>query len=273
MALPTLAIGVLPTYRSIGNAAPLLLLTMRVMQGVAIGGEAPGAWVFVAEHARPERVGFAVGTLTCGLSSGIFLGSLIATGMTLAFGQAQIANELWRLPFVAGGAFGFIAMFVRRWLEETEMRRRSLVSQELPLQKVLRSHRPAIVASVLSTWMLTATILVLILMTPSLFQNVFRLSPADVQLANLAGTAALCLSTFGVAVATDRFGSRRVTVVVLPFLVICHLRLIYSEWPIALGKISFGGLDWNANVDEASPATCRAAVCASRRQFPLPGTR
>ena len=77
MAIPTLLIGFLPTYRSIGVAAPLLLLTMRVMQGIAIGGEAPGGWVFVAEHARRGHAGFAVGLLTAGLSCGILLGSLV----------------------------------------------------------------------------------------------------------------------------------------------------------------------------------------------------
>jgi MFS family permease len=229
MALPTLAIGLLPTYRSIGIAAPLLLLLMRVMQGIAIGGEAPGAWVFVAEHARPERVGFAVGMLTCGLSSGILLGSLMTTGLSLTFGPTQIANGLWRLPFVAGGVFGFIAMFLRRWLQETpvfeEMRTRALVSRKLPLQTVLQSHRRAIVASVLCTWMLTAAIVVLILMTPSLLQNMLRLSPAYVQLANLAGTAALCLSVFAVGAATDRFGIRRVALVLLPLLVIATYAL------------------------------------------------
>jgi hypothetical protein len=60
MAIPTFLIGVLPTYQSIGIAAPVLLLLLRVLQGIAIGGEAPGAWVFVAEHARRGRVGFAV---------------------------------------------------------------------------------------------------------------------------------------------------------------------------------------------------------------------
>jgi MFS family permease len=54
MALPTLAIGLLPTYASVGIVAPLLLLLMRILQGAAIGGEVPGAWVFVAEHV-PEK--------------------------------------------------------------------------------------------------------------------------------------------------------------------------------------------------------------------------
>jgi hypothetical protein len=55
MAVPTLVIGLLPTYASIGVAAPLLLLAMRVLQGAAIGGEMPGAWVFVAEHVPARR--------------------------------------------------------------------------------------------------------------------------------------------------------------------------------------------------------------------------
>jgi MFS family permease len=87
MAIPTLLIGLLPTYQSIGVAAPVLLLLMRIMQGVAIGGEAPGAWVFVAEHARRGRAGFAVGLLTSGLSFGILLGSLMATYLNRSFSQ------------------------------------------------------------------------------------------------------------------------------------------------------------------------------------------
>src|SRR5882762_1510782 len=105
MAIPTLLIGFLPTYQSIGAAAPLLLLAMRVMQGIAIGGEAPGGWVFVAEHARRGLVGFAIGLLTSGLSCGILLGSLVATAVNMAFTQTQIADGLWRLLFVIGGVF------------------------------------------------------------------------------------------------------------------------------------------------------------------------
>jgi predicted MFS family arabinose efflux permease len=142
----------------------------------------------------------------------------------MAFSQAQIASGFWRLPFVIGGVFGFIAMLLRRWLEETpifeKMRRQAAFSRELPVRTVLRSHRPAIAASMISTWMLTAAIVVAILMTPSLLENTFRLAPHDVQMANLAGTAALCLSTVFVGAATDRFGIRRVAIAVLLLLII-----------------------------------------------------
>ncbi|SUX75764.1 transport protein [Citrobacter freundii] len=70
MAIPTLAIGLLPTYASMGILAPLLLLLMRILQGAAIGGEVPGAWVFVAEHVPERRIGIACGTLTAGPDGG-----------------------------------------------------------------------------------------------------------------------------------------------------------------------------------------------------------
>lgn len=90
MALPTLAIGMLPTYATIGITAPLLLLLMRVLQGAAIGGEVPGAWVFVAEHVPRKRIGIACGTLTAGLTAGILLGSLVATVMNTTLGHQAI---------------------------------------------------------------------------------------------------------------------------------------------------------------------------------------
>lgn len=73
MAVPTLVIGMLPTYESIGVAAPVLLLLMRILQGAAIGGEMPGAWVFIAEHTPEQRYGLGVGTLTSGITGGILL--------------------------------------------------------------------------------------------------------------------------------------------------------------------------------------------------------
>lgn len=216
MAIPTFLIGILPTYRSIGIAAPLLLLLLRILQGVAIGGEAPGAWIFVAEHARQGRVGFAIGWLTCGLSFGVLLGSLMSTCLSRVFSPAQVAAGAWRIPFLVGGVFGLIAMWLRRWLAETpvfeELRRRAALSRQLPLRVVLREHMQAVITSILSTWVLTAAIVVVILMTPVLLPQLFGVAPFQAQLASLLGTAALCIATVIVGSATDRFGIIRVAV-------------------------------------------------------------
>ncbi len=114
MAVPTLLIGLMPTYATLGYAAPLLLLVFRILQGAAIGGEAPGAWVFVAEHVPPGRVGLACGMLTGGLTLGILLGSLMALLINSVFEPATVADWAWRLPFLIGGAFGLAPLCLRR---------------------------------------------------------------------------------------------------------------------------------------------------------------
>ena len=122
-----------------------------------------------------------------------------------------------------GGVFGFLAMFLRQWLGETpvfeEMRMRAAASRELPLRVTLRNHRRAVVTSAISTWVLTAVIVVVILMTPVLLQKLFGLASCGTQMANLAGTAALCLSTVMIGAATDRFGMRRVSVPALTLMI------------------------------------------------------
>jgi MFS family permease len=211
MALPTLAIGLLPTYAVLGMLAPLLLLVLRVLQGIAVGGEVPGAWVFVAEHVPRRRVGLACGSLTAGLTAGILLGSLVAGGVHAWFTPAQVEQGAWRLPFLLGGAFGLMAVWLRRYLAETpvfeELRRRQALEQRLPLAVVLREHRRSVVGSMALTWMLTAAIVVLILMLPTLAQTRFGVPAASALHANTGATLALTLGCIGAGWLCDRIGA------------------------------------------------------------------
>jgi MFS family permease len=89
---------------------------MRVLQGAAIGGEMPGAWVFVAEHVPARRYGFAVGTLTAGITGGILLGSLVAVAINTHYAPADVHDFAWRIPFILGGVFGLVSVYLRRFL-------------------------------------------------------------------------------------------------------------------------------------------------------------
>ncbi|ULU23509.1 MFS transporter [Dyella terrae] len=211
MALPTLAIGLLPVYASVGLLAPLLLLIMRVVQGVAIGGEVPGAWVFVAEHAPRGRVGFACACLTSGLTVGILIGSLTAAWINHHLTPAEVLAWGWRAPFLLGGVFGFIAVWLRRWLSETpvfaQLRERKALSRELPLRNVLASHGGSVVLSMAVTWMLTAAILVLILMLPSLVQKSFGMAPDVAFLGNSIAAFSLGVGCIAFGWLVDRIGA------------------------------------------------------------------
>ncbi|PHM37246.1 MFS transporter [Xenorhabdus innexi] len=214
MALPTLIIGMLPTYETIGIAAPLLLLFMRIMQGAAIGGEVPGAWVFVAEHVPHKHIGFACGILTAGLTLGILLGSLIATAITSFYNRHEVLNWAWRLPFFLGGIFGLCAMYLRRWLHETpifkEMQARKALSDGLPLKSVIQNHKRAITVSMLLTWLLSAGIVVVILMAPSYMQTVFHLEQSMTLKANSLAIVALVIGCVLTGHLCDKWGAGKV---------------------------------------------------------------
>ncbi|MBL0522928.1 MFS transporter [Aeromonas enteropelogenes] len=211
MALPTLLIGLLPTYAALGIAAPLLLLLLRILQGAAIGGEVPGAWVFVAEHVPARRIGLACGTLTAGLTAGILLGSLVATAINRSMSPSDVSEWGWRLAFVLGGVFGIVAMYLRRWLHETpvfaEMQANKSLAEELPLKTVLREHKGSVVVSMLLTWLLSAGIVVVILMTPTYLQKVYGITPAEALTANSLAIVALTLGCIAYGRLIDSLGS------------------------------------------------------------------
>lgn len=214
MSLPTLAIGLLPTYAVIGIWAPVLLLGLRILQGAAIGGEVPGAWVFVSEHVSARHVGFACGTLTAGLTGGILLGSLVATAVNQAYAPAELLSSGWRVPFIIGGLFGLLSVWLRQWLHETpvfkEMQARQMLAAELPLKAVVRDHRSAVILTMAMTWLLSAAIVVMILMTPILVQKLYAI-PATVALqANSIATLFLTLGCIVFGALSDRFGAGRV---------------------------------------------------------------
>ncbi|MBZ6065380.1 MFS transporter [Aeromonas schubertii] len=213
MALPTLLIGLLPTYAVLGIAAPILLLALRILQGAAIGGEVPGAWVFVAEHVPTRRIGFACGVLTGGLTAGILLGSLVATAINKGMSPTDVSQWGWRLAFVLGGVFGIVAMYLRRWLHETpvfaEMQANKALADELPLRTVLREHKGGVIVSMLLTWLLSAGIVVVILMTPTYLQKIHAIAPADALQANSLAILALTAGCIFYGRLCDAIGSGR----------------------------------------------------------------
>ena len=217
MAIPTLAIGLLPTYATAGLAAPLLLLMMRILQGAAIGGEVPGAWVFVAEHVPARRIGIACGTLTAGLTVGILLGSVVATLINTQLTVQAIHSGGWRIPFLLGGIFGLVAMYLRRWLQETpiflEMQQRKALAQELPIKSVVLKHKPAVVVSMLLTWLLSAGIVVVILMSPVWLQKQYGFAPALTLQANSVATVMLCVGCLLAGLVVDKVGASKTFIV------------------------------------------------------------
>jgi len=195
MAASTLGIGLLPTYQAVGIVAPFLLLFFRILQGIAIGGELPGAWTFVTEHVPPNRVGLVCGTVCCGLTLGILLATSAAAGVTSTLSLDDTQAWGWRLPFLLGGLFGLAGMKLRRMLNETpvftSLRQRRMLVPELPLGAVLKTEGRGVVRSVFVTWVLSSVV-VLTIMLPMTLHGTFGFEKESALCA--ASISTLCLA-------------------------------------------------------------------------------
>jgi MHS family proline/betaine transporter-like MFS transporter len=117
MAVPTFLIGVIPDYQQIGVTASVLLVLLRLAQGISVGGEYTTSIVFVVERSLPQRRGFMGTWCLFGTCAGTLLGSAIATLLTSVLPRDVMRAWGWRLPFIFGLAIGIVGLYIRRDLE------------------------------------------------------------------------------------------------------------------------------------------------------------
>jgi MFS family permease len=114
----TALVGVLPSYASIGVAAPVMLITLRLLQGLAIGGEYGGAATYVAEHAPPGRRGLYTSWIQTTATLGLFLSLLVILGCRLVLGD-EFEDWGWRLPFLFSIFLLAVSVYIRLQLQES----------------------------------------------------------------------------------------------------------------------------------------------------------
>ena len=119
MSGATLLIGLLPTYTSIGVAAPLLLLGLRCLQGFSAGGEYGGGAVYLAEYADPARRGFTVTFMAWSGVLGFLLGSVTVTVLQATLPAAAMDSYGWRIPFLLAAPLGLVGLYIRLRLDDT----------------------------------------------------------------------------------------------------------------------------------------------------------
>ncbi len=121
MGFSTFAVGLLPTYASIGWAAPILMVSLRLLQGLALGGEYGGAATYVAEHAPPDKRGYDTSWIQTTATLGFFL-SLLVIGLCRFTGwltAAEFAEWGWRLPFLVSLILLIFSVYIRLKLNES----------------------------------------------------------------------------------------------------------------------------------------------------------
>ena len=119
MGLSTFVVGLLPSYASIGVTAPIILIGLRLLQGLALGGEYGGAATYVAEHAPHGRRGFYTSWIQTTATLGLFLSLLVILGVRTAIGEAEFAAWGWRVPFLVSVLLLAVSVWIRLSLNES----------------------------------------------------------------------------------------------------------------------------------------------------------
>ncbi|MFB9067866.1 MFS transporter [Pseudofulvimonas gallinarii] len=124
MGVSTFLVGVLPTYDTIGMAAPILLVVLRCLQGLALGGEYGGAATYVAEHAPPGKRGLYTSFIQTTATVGLFLSLLVILGVRTLLGEEAFREWGWRIPFLISFLLLVISIWIRMQLNESPLFRK-----------------------------------------------------------------------------------------------------------------------------------------------------
>jgi MFS family permease len=119
MGVSTFGVGLLPSYATIGIAAPIILVTLRILQGLALGGEYGGAATYVAEHAPEGKRGFFTSWIQTTATMGLFLSLIVITTTRYFMGEERFADIGWRVPFLVSVLLLFISVWIRMSMNES----------------------------------------------------------------------------------------------------------------------------------------------------------
>ncbi len=144
MAIPTAMVAFLPTYESIGIAAPILLTIIRLLQGLALGGEFSGSITYIVEHASVKHRGIAGSTSIISLILGMLLGSATAMFFASILSEEAFESWGWRAPFLIGLFIGCIGFYIRSYLDESPAyidAKRHKKDSKKPLRELFSKYR------------------------------------------------------------------------------------------------------------------------------------
>jgi len=245
MGCGTTAIGLLPVHDRIGTAAAVLLVVLRLLQGLSVGGEYPGAIVFLAEHAPPARRGVHAAWTQLGTLGGFLLGSSVAALVTGILGEDVMRRWGWRVPFLLGSLIATGGIVFRRHMTEPPTFAQATRAGRWPVLVALRVHWPTILKIVGLLPVGAVGFYLVFVYADSYLTEQMHVRAAVALDINTVGLLTMLVCTMPAAWLSDRIGRKPV----LYFLTVGTILLAWplwwmmhqnDPWMILLGQCGFG---------------------------------
>ncbi len=273
MGAGTTAIGVLPTHAEIGTAAAVLLVVLRILQGLSVGGEYPSSIVFLAEHAPPERRGYVASWPMFGSVVGFLLGSAFGALLSNLMSEAALEAWGWRLPFLFGAVIALCGVLFRRHMSEPPAFAAAQPLTAAPIVAAFRDHWRAIVQIIGLSLVNAVGFYLLWVYATSYLTDRMHVSTADALDINTLSLVVMMPAVTLSAILSDRIGRK-------PLLYFVSLGTLLLAWPlwwlmhhqsfllILLGQVGFavlygaGYAGLSAVMIEILPAGVRCSASA-----------
>ena len=223
MAIPTFLIGLLPGYSTLGLAAPIILLLLRMIQGLSVGGEYTTSVVYMIEHAPPNRQGLVGSLAISGAVCGILLGSGTGALLTHILTEQQLQEWGWRVPFLLGLLLGLAGLYLRREPVADDDQKKQAIQN--PLFEVMRHHRGAM-GQIAGFALVNAVVFYLAFVYIVSWLETVDGIPAETALEiNTISLLALLPMMFLGGWLSDRFSAK-------PLMMACAASLAICAWPL-----------------------------------------
>ncbi|UOD50918.1 MFS transporter [Orrella daihaiensis] len=243
MAVPTFLIGLLPGYATLGLAAPILLLLLRMIQGLSVGGEFTTSIVYMVERANPKHHGTVGALAAMGAVGGMLLGSGFGAVLAASLTEAQLTDWGWRVPFLVGLLLGLAGLYLRRERSTPsfphEARNRS------PLKEALKHHR-GVMARVAGIAMINAVVFYLAFVYLVSWLETVDGIPAEtaLEINTVSLMALLPVMLFG-GWLSDRVGGKRVMALAAALLACLAWPLLWLMHHHSLAMVYVGQLGFS----------------------------
>ena len=213
MAVPTALIGVLPTYAEIGIWAPILLMTIRMLQGISMGGNYGGSITFTAEHTDPSQRGLIGSFAVTSCLVGILVGSGAAALASYIFSESTLMSWGWRIPFIVGILICFVGFYIRRNIPESP---EYIIAQEAgelkknPIREVFSSHGRTLAKVVMAVMLHDLSFYILLVYMATHLSTQLGLSQGMALAINTASLVVVSIFTVASAWLSDKIGRKAV---------------------------------------------------------------